>query len=226
MRRAEDVVWKREMRRRERVRAERVRRVVMAATSAATIWAASLESAKRVADFARGNTKVTFEEAAVRWRGAQEEVTRERAWYDACVHRVRDGCARRAREDAETRRSAAEVVGGANDAKLRALRRKIRRCERALSNLSAKLKPAYVANSSTFWNERCLNASATTAPKRSVLLAMNESGARETMARYHSSSESYTSDIERSVALLLTNIDARSKYDLEYMDNKLSLIHI
>ena len=57
-------------------------------------------------------------------------------------------------------------------------------------------------------------------PKRSVLLAMNESGARETMARYHSSSESYTSDIERSVALLLTNIDARSKYDLEYMDNK------
>ena len=95
MRRAEDVVWKREMRRRERVRAERVRRVVMAATSAATIWAASLESAKRVADFARGNTKVTFEEAAVRWRGAQEEVTRERAWYDACVHRVRDGCARR-----------------------------------------------------------------------------------------------------------------------------------
>ena len=220
MRRAEDVVWKREMRRRERVRAERVRRVVMAATSAATIWAASLESAKRVADFARGNTKVTFEEAAVRWREAQEEVTRERAWYDACVHRVRDGCARRAREDAETRRSAAEVVGGANDAKLRELRRKIRRCERALSNLSAKLKPAYVANSSTFWNERCLNASATTAPKRSVLLAMNESGARETMARYHSSSESYTSDIERSVALLLTNIDARSKYDLEYMDNK------
>ena len=66
MRRAEDVVWKRETRRRERVRAERVRRVVMAATSAATIWAASLESARRVANFARGKTKVTFEEVAVR----------------------------------------------------------------------------------------------------------------------------------------------------------------
>ena len=162
MRRAEDVAWKRETRRRERARAERARRVVMAATSAATIWAASLESARRVADFARGKTKVTFEEAAVRWRGAREEVTRERVrgMMRACTVFATDArvalAKTRRRDDA-----AAEAVGGANDAKLRALRRKIRRCERAVSNLSAKLKPAYVANSSTFWNERCSNASAT-----------------------------------------------------------------
>lgn len=41
----------------------------------------------------------------------------ECVWYDVCVYCVCDGCVRRVREDAETRRSAVEVVGGVNDVK-------------------------------------------------------------------------------------------------------------
>ena len=116
----------------------------------------------------------------------------------------------------DTRR--ANATAAANDSTRRRLKRKVRRCERAVDALARALRPVYARRGSAFWTESCANLSATD-PKRIVLVGMNETGEAESRARLQASSAVYEGRVQTSVEHLLRQIDARSTYDAEYVRN-------
>lgn len=198
---------------------ERARRVVMAVISVVTIWASSLRSASAATNARRGERDESFENAVRAWRAVRDEMMTQRMMYDACVRRSRDGHARVV-ESARARYEArANATAAANDSTRRRLKRKVRRCERAVDALARALRPVYARRGSAFWTESCANLSATVDPKRIVLVGMNETGEAESRARLQASSAVYEGRVQTSVEHLLRQIDARSTYDAEYVRN-------
>ena len=198
---------------------ERARRVVMAVISVVTIWASSLRSASAATNARRGERDASFENAVRAWRAVRDEMMTQRMMYDACVRRSRDGHARVV-ENARARYEArANATAAANDSTRRRLKRKVRRCERAVDALARALRPVYARRGSAFWTESCANLSATVDPKRTVLVGMNETGEAESRARLQASSAVYEGRVQTSVEHLLRQIDARSTYDAEYVRN-------
>ena len=65
-----------------------------------------------------------------------------------------------------------------------------------------------------------MRSSAMLDPKRSVLFVLNETVDVDERERLRSSHAVYTQDIETSIRSVMQNMDARSKYDVEYMANK------
>jgi len=200
---------------------ERARRVVAAAVSASTIWVASAPAVRAATERARGEGSVSLHDASTRWRSAVEEVRRQSMYHHACVDRARAGCGRRVDAAVRDARARADAIRLENDAVLRTLRIRQRRCARGVESLVVSLK-AYraTADASSFWTNACATMSSTLNPKRSVLVALNETGEDESTARLRSSHDAHARDIERLVSNLVQSIDERSSYDAHYLMNK------
>ncbi|CEF99078.1 unnamed product [Ostreococcus tauri] len=122
---------------------------------------------------------------------------------------------------AQKENARAERIDAANDSALRALRRRERRCTRALDALASQLRVVRAdSDVSTFWTATCMRSSAMLDPKRSVLFVLNETVDVDERERLRSSHAVYTREIETTIRSVMQNLDARSKYDVEYMANK------
>lgn len=200
---------------------ERARRIIAAAVSATTIWVASAPAVRAATERGRDEGSASFHDASTRWRSAAEEVRRQFACHHACVARARVGCAGRADAAVRAARARAEAVRLENEAVIRALHRRHRRCARAVESLVVSVK-AYrsTSDASSFWTNACANASSTLDPKRTVLVALNQTGESDSNARLRSSHDAYTRKLETLVSNLADNIDARAVYDAQYLANK------